>query len=280
MEKQNRKERDKRKPRYLRNFCIYLHYVSMIAYTFAPCTIYSESFFSKKPIFYLFMNSLLYIAMHFYKESCGYPGYQTEEPAKTDGLFYSQDALMHCQVRACYCRECKRIILRRDHHCPWTSNCIGRDNNLAFLYYTVFETLMGFFILLDAIRAIYICWFEERIYFKSILTMFMGGVGLFDEVFVGGLIYQNFRNAMKNVTVWENRCRESITYLKEYPPWSSPFNKGWKENLKEFFTMKEKKMEWPLPGRPSLEDFKPPQEFLDMMEREQNKKDHHHHHTH
>ena len=280
MEQQNRKEKNKPRPRYLRNFYLLLHYAAVLSYTFAPCTVFSESFFSKKMIFYLFMLGLFFTSMHFYTQSCGYPGYQTEEPAKTDGLFYSQDALMHCQVRACYCRECKRIVLRRDHHCPWTANCIGRDNNLAFLYFTIFEAVMGVFVSLDIIASLYFCWFVEKIYISTILNLFTGAMGLFAVLFAGSLIMQNMRNAMKNVTVWENRCRDSITYLKEFPPWTSPFDKGWKENLKEFFTMKEKKMEWPLPGRPSLNDFKPPQEFLEMMEKHQKKEEEHHHHNH
>ena len=54
--------------------------------------------------------------------------------------------------RCSHCKSCKTCILKRDHHCPWLSKCIGYSNQkyyicmltyLAFLIVFVLTTLFG-----------------------------------------------------------------------------------------------------------------------------------------
>ena len=35
--------------------------------------------------------------------------------------------------RASHCRSCQKCILFRDHHCPYTANCIGYNNIQYFI---------------------------------------------------------------------------------------------------------------------------------------------------
>ncbi|RPB27075.1 zf-DHHC-domain-containing protein [Terfezia boudieri ATCC MYA-4762] len=46
--------------------------------------------------------------------------------------------------RCHHCRKCGRCVLRMDHHCPWTNNCVGYQNLphfLRFLCYATYTTL-------------------------------------------------------------------------------------------------------------------------------------------
>ena len=46
-----------------------------------------------------------------------------------------------------HCQDCGVCIEEHDHHCPWTSKCIGRGNLYPF-YVFVFSTLMLFFFMI------------------------------------------------------------------------------------------------------------------------------------
>jgi hypothetical protein len=40
-----------------------------------------------------------------------------------------------CPIRAAHCRTRGFCGRRRDHQCPWTGNCVGCDNTVAFVKY-------------------------------------------------------------------------------------------------------------------------------------------------
>ncbi|EFA79581.1 Ankyrin repeat-containing protein [Heterostelium album PN500] len=41
--------------------------------------------------------------------------------------------LINKPIRSRHCRTCKRCVARFDHHCGWINNCVGANNNLAFI---------------------------------------------------------------------------------------------------------------------------------------------------
>ena len=274
-------DKPRRPPRvaFMRNIYLFLHYFPLCLYFFVPNSHFFNSFHSQQPYFFCLAMVGLMTYLRFYALSCQGAGYQTKEPENTEGLFYAEAAGMHCQVRASYCKICKKIVLRRDHHCPWTGHCIGRDNNLYFLMFTLTESFVMTFIVLDLLHALYL----NFILFFPILSIAINiivlGLSLFSLGFTFRMTIQTLTTISKNITIWENKCRDRISYLANYPEWISPFDKGIIENFKEFFTMKEKKMEWKLPGMANLDLFSIPNDVsrnLDEIQRLAEKYHHHH----
>ena len=67
--------------------------------------------------------------------------------------------------RSHYCRTCRRLVLRMDHHCMFVNNCIGHRNHhyfLAFLIFLFLSTLYVFAISTHALETeIHRLWTES-----------------------------------------------------------------------------------------------------------------------
>jgi len=47
-------------------------------------------------------------------------------------------------LRAHHCRQCKKCVLKMDHHCVFINNCVGHDNHKSFILF-VFYACIGLF---------------------------------------------------------------------------------------------------------------------------------------
>nr|CAH8842046.1 unnamed protein product [Trichobilharzia regenti] len=50
-------------------------------------------------------------------------------------------------MRAHHCVVCKKCILRMDHHCPWTANCIGLYTHRHFYLVLIYMSIGGIYLL-------------------------------------------------------------------------------------------------------------------------------------
>lgn len=223
--------------------------------------IFKFSYLTNKPYAFYAITALYFISLNLYAASCQNPGFSdkdAEKPAEGKDLYFCEICKAYCPVRACHCRDCGRCVLRRDHHCPWTGCCIGRDNHVYFYLYVYTEAIGDLFCLFCCLRQM---WFTPFNNFGGYLTATWKSIFLIPWAVLGavngiGLIYQHTTLISKNVTVWEHHRWGRISYLQGRPYLKSPFNKGVIENFIEFFTMKALKKEWQIPAQPSLEEMR------------------------
>lgn len=82
-----------------------------------------------------FQLSVMLICFYYYKAIVTPPGSPPADykPSRTQWARYCKKCERYKPERCHHCKICKRCVLRMDHHCPWTANCVGNDNYLYFL---------------------------------------------------------------------------------------------------------------------------------------------------
>ena len=100
------------------------------------------------------------IAVSFIYASWRDPGYLTAEQNFLDLLSKVHPCEMcpDCQVlrtpRSRHCAICNRCVERFDHHCPWLNNCVGVNNNNAFLTYLISLSICILFIISSSLLSV------------------------------------------------------------------------------------------------------------------------------
>lgn len=72
----------------------------------------------------------------------GSPNLENNQYLNTNYLNKNCDVCnYHKMPRVSHCSTCGTCILKLDHHCMWTQNCIGYRNQKTFYYFTVWMTM-------------------------------------------------------------------------------------------------------------------------------------------
>ena len=236
-----------------RQFYLLFHHVGFWSYLIAHSGLIT-SMEDNGVLFYCILF-LFCLSLDLYYSAARKPGFVTSEPADTTDLYFCEVCQMHCPIRACHCKACGRCVMRRDHHCPWTNCCVGRDNHLYFVLWLMVESLVMILINGDIIFSLIqpkpiAQWFLDNI---GLLCVF--GLTMFDLGFVGWLLYGHCTMAANNFTVWERKRRQKISYLKDLPEGMNPFDNGIWSNIIEFVTMRYTNKEWEKPRQVCLDDM-------------------------
>ncbi|EAL67846.1 hypothetical protein DDB_G0279395 [Dictyostelium discoideum AX4] len=159
--------------------------------------------------------------------------------------------------RTHHCKQCKRCILKHDHHCPWIGNCTGFRNQkffIQFLFYVVILTsitittltISGFYILnlndsnsakinnnnnnnsneVDFLVSSIIVTIMYIFNFSGVLPVLLG---------VSGLFFFQMEFLLGNYTPVERyeRKKEGKYARRNGLKYKWKFDKGWKFNFRE-----------------------------------------------
>lgn len=240
----------------IRPFFILTHFYMIIIYHFTKDSFFFQSFYSQYHLFYYGVLIIYMTTLNYFAKSCDPPGYATDEAdvEKIDeknidnDRFYCKHCKIYVPIRTSHCAICKKCVIRRDHHCPYTNCCVGRDNHVVFFIFTFLEFFSQSVPCLDLsynfTRYLFVDKNKHYGFFVILSYIQTIAASTFGTVKTYKMLEQCLSVIIKNKTTWERVKGSHITYLKDYPFGYSPFDKGIIANLKEFFTMKEKKMKW------------------------------------
>ncbi|ORX66953.1 zf-DHHC-domain-containing protein [Linderina pennispora] len=149
--------------------------------------------------------------------------------------------------RTHHCSDCDRCVLKMDHHCPWTNNCVGFYNQPHFLrfVYTVdvtcamalaIHTLRMYELVLDSMNGTY--YVRQPTQTEVAFLIINMTLLFFVLLFVGILSGYHLYLVGGNTTTIEAREKERVAKLvqsRKCQPTPYPYNLGIVRNFKSVF---------------------------------------------
>ena len=201
---------------------------------------------------------LTFLTIFFYMKVCEGPGFaeKNSDQNSNSGNFFCGECKSYPPLRSGHCKQCKRCILRRDHHCPWMGTCIGLENHFNFIIYLIFECFCLYYFASNAIPAA----LKDSDLFTWLYSSFqcaiVGGLSILGIIQPIILIPIHIYFALMNKTTWEQARRNRISYFEKWNFSYSPFSKGIFNNLIEFVTMKRKRPLYTIPDKNTILEWK------------------------
>jgi hypothetical protein len=63
--------------------------------------------------------------------------------------------------RTHHCNVCGRCVMKMDHHCPWMNNCIGLNNQKAFMCFNFYVTLCAAWTVIKVVISCTACYRDK-----------------------------------------------------------------------------------------------------------------------
>lgn len=171
---------------------------------------------------------------------------QPSEGAKRQGITaprFCKTCNVFKPPRSHHCSECRRCVLKMDHHCPWINNCVGYDNYGHFVRFVIYVDLATIYVLalmvwrirsiMDDIRhfrfqaepsTTEIVFLVIDLVLDIVVLMCVGVLSAYH-------IYCTTRN-QSTIEGWERSKVKTLIERGKIPPTSYPFGVGILKNIK------------------------------------------------
>lgn len=214
-----------------------------------PCALISgcgvEAFFlvfkdDSKSAKLLFVLSMLMVAESYAQAIFTPPG-KPQRGIKTEFDGWCAKCKAPKPERAHHCRQCNQCVLRMDHHCPWTRNCVGWNNLPHFLRFLFWVCSVNSYGLVRTIKWNWSLWCSKLpAYLVPKRNIWIGlallVALLFVEVSVGALFIRVLAGVASNQTQieeWEEERAKILSRRRLGPSASFPFDISTSKNVYE-----------------------------------------------
>jgi palmitoyltransferase ZDHHC6 len=168
----------------------------------------------EKPFNYITGWPLYFLTMFFYYKSCTtHPGKlrnNWDAPIKDDkpGIQTCFKCNHSKPLRTSHCRRCKTCVVRRDHHCLFTNNCVGFNNHKSFSWFLLFGFMGCMHFILRGIQWEIEWYYGDKLLHYSTGYAFLLAVHVYNMTGFAGLLasimFKNFKNIFNNLTIMDS----------------------------------------------------------------------------
>lgn len=141
--------------------------------------------------------------------------------------------------RAHHCKQCKRCVLRMDHHCPWIGNCVGIGNQAHFQRFLVGLSAAGTWLLVMIFLRV-VDWWNTDYYLsrpstlETVMIVLDYIIGVPPIVLTSFLMWYQWYLLATNTTSIETHEQDRVTRQirrGQLPYFAFPFDVGIWTNL-------------------------------------------------
>ncbi|KAH8151369.1 uncharacterized protein LAJ45_04571 [Morchella importuna] len=145
-------------------------------------------------------------------------------------------------VRAHHCRTCNVCVLRMDHHCPWTNNCVGYRNLPHFLRFLAYSAFTSLYLLTHLFSRCLVVWEARNTPAYSsphtlpqlLLLTALTLITIFTTFALSILSLRTFwsvTNGYTTIETWEQDRHDALVARKKVPRQEFPYDIGFWDNL-------------------------------------------------